>query len=418
MAAWQVRLAESSEDLAWDGLSAPSFYLSNTWLRATEGLLTDEHPYLAAEHDGVVAAVLACQLIRSPNGYAFYDLGELLFGADRLAELRRWLSGARAERLGELAGRLRVAPAAMHPTLVATAPRGYRSGVSYHCSLDESQRDHAARLLADGFGELAASRGAATSCVLYLPEASDPHLERALRGRGYLPTLLDSDCYLDVEWGEFTGYLNHFSSSRRISLAADMRRFASAGCTVEIGGAELLSDELAPLQAATQQRYDHPADPARFRRWFAKVKSELPGHARVCVARRGASPIGFALFCESEGELYARSAGFDYERLNGECCYFNVVYYEPIRYAIANGLRRINYGLEAYDAKLKRGCDLRLQRGWFRFPAEVQEPYAEFLRLHAEAQSARTSGLRRRYRLPPGAMGRKKVDSYSSGVRS
>lgn len=404
MATWQVRLVESSEDVAWDGLSAPSFYLSNTWLRATEGLLTDEHPYLVAEHDGVVAAVIACQLIRSPNGYAFYDPQELLFGTHRLAELRRWLSVGHAQRFGELAARLRIASAAMHPALVATAPRGYRSGVSYHHSLDESQRDYAARLLVDDFDELAASQGAATAGVLYLPEALDPHLERALRRRGYLSTLLDSDCYLDVEWGEFTGYLNHFSSSRRISLGADMRRFTNAGCTVEIGGAELLSDELAPLQAATQQRYGHPADPARFRRWFAKVKSELPGHARVCVARRGVSPIGFALFCESEGELYGRSAGFDYGHLNGECCYFNVVYYEPIRYAIATGLHRIYYGMEAYDAKLKRGCDLRLQRGWFRFSAEVQEPYAEFLRLYAEAQSAYASGLRRRYRLPLGAI--------------
>jgi predicted N-acyltransferase len=254
-------------------------------------------------------------------------------------------------------------------------------------------------MVLDALDELAVRRGAATAAILYLPEGSEPHLEAALVARGYAPTVLGGECSLDVPWPDFDAYLAHFRSRRRQSLRLDIRRFAEAGCTVEMGGVELLDDGLAPLQAATQTRYGHRMDPARTARWYARIRAELAPYARVCVARRGAEVLGFGLFYEAGGELYARAVGFDYPRLNGERSYFNVVFYEPIRYAIAAGLGRIHYGIEAYEAKLERGCDVRTVRGWFRFLAGDGERFGELLCLHAEAQLARRTALRRTFGL-------------------
>jgi uncharacterized protein len=399
---WRFRVAAAIDDVgrqAWQQMETSSFYLSHDWLRAVEGMLCPEHPYLVVERRGEVLAVAACQLVRSADVYAFYSPQVLLLDPDRLAELQRWLSPDRARRLAELAGDVRPDGGRLLPALLATAPRGYRSGIGYHRSLTAGERDRAARLVLDAFDELAAGYGAGTGAFLYLPEGSEPHLERALLARAYLPTVLGGECSLDVPWPDFEGYLAHFRSGRRHTLRGDIQRFSRAGCTVEMGGVELLGDELAPLQAATQTRYGHHTDPARTARWYARVRAELPRYARVSVARRGADVLGFGLFYEARGELYARAAGFDYGRLDGERSYFSVVFYEPIRYAIAAGLGRIHYGIEGYEAKLERGCELRPVRGWFRFRAGDTRRLAELLGLHAEAQLARRTALRRTFGL-------------------
>ena len=397
---WQVRVTSSIETLGrqvWDQLETPSFYLSHDWLRAVEGMLAPEHPYLVVEDRGAVVAVAPCQLVRDPDVYAFYSPQALLLGSDRVSELQRWLSLDRASRLGGLAAALRPSSERLMPALLATAPRGHRSGISYHHSLTPWERVEIARRLVEGLDELARSHGAATVAFFYLPRASDPYLEAALAAGGYAATVLAGDCTLDLRWPDFDSYIGHFRSGHRQSLMSDIRRFVQAGCTIQLGGTELLSDDLAALQVATQSKYGHVMDPARTLRWYARIRTELAGYARVTLARRGADVLGFGLFYEAGRELYARAVGFDYARLARERSYFSLVFYEPIRYAIANRLRRIHYGIESYEAKMHRGCGLQTSLGWFRFHTPDSDRLAELLGLHTEAQLARQAALRRTY---------------------
>lgn len=385
---------------AWLPLETTSFYLSHDWLRAVEGMLGPEHPYLVVERGGEAVGVTACQLVRDPDVYAFYSLPALLLAPDRLAELQWWLAPDPARRMAALAAEVRPRAGQLLPALLATAPRGYESGISYHRSLSPAQREEVARRMLDAFEDLAARCGAATAAFLYVPESSDPQLEAALASRGYAPGVLGADCALHLSCRDFDGYLAHFRGGRRKSLQADVRRFTQAGCTVQFGGAELLSDELAALQAATQSKYGHRVDPARTARWYARVRSELAQYTRVSVGRRGGDVLGFGLFFEAGGELYGRVAGFDYARLGGERGYFNVAFYEPIRYATAAGLRRIHYGMESYQPKLERGCTLETTRGWFRFQAGDAERLAELLRLQSEAQRVQCAALLEAYGQP------------------
>jgi len=141
-------------------------------------------------------------------------------------------------------------------------------------------------------------------------------------------------------------------------------------------------------------------DPDRTLRWYARIRSELAQYARITLARRGADVLGFGLFYEAGRELYARAVGFDYARLGPERSYFSVLFYEPLRYAIATQLRRVHYGIESYDAKLLRGCGLQTSLGWFRFDTPGSDRLYELLRLHTEAQLARHAALRRTYAAP------------------
>lgn len=396
----RVRVVAGIDDVgrqAWRPLEPPSFYLSHDWVRAVEGMLGPEHPYLVAERGGEVVAVVACQLARDADLYAFFNLPSLLLSAERVAELRPWLSTVDGARLAELAAGLRPQGGQLLPALLATVPRGYQSGIVYHRDLAAGERDEVARRVLDAFDELAIRSGAGAAAVIYLQEGADPHLEAALDARGYVPTVLGGNCFLDVRWPDLDSYLAQFSSGRRRTLRIDMQRFAAAGGTVTVGGVELLRDELAAMQAATQSKYGHRADPAHTLRWYARIRAELGPYVRVSLARRGADVLGFGMFYEMGGELQARVVGFDYSLRGAERAYFNVAFYEPIRYAIATGLRRIDYGMESYEAKMKRGCDLRPLRGWFRFHCGDTDRLAELLDLHATAQLARHAALRRTY---------------------
>jgi hypothetical protein len=51
-----------------------------------------------------------------------------------------------------------------------------------------------------------------------------------------------------------------------------------------------------------------------------------------------------------------RVVDLDYERIGGRAVYFTVLFYEPIHYAATRGLPTIDYGVEAFETKLLRGC--------------------------------------------------------------
>lgn len=52
-------------------------------------------------------------------------------------------------------------------------------------------------------------------------------------------------------------------------------------------------------------------------------------------------------------------AGFDYNYITkNDYTYFNIAFYEPIKDAIEEGVKRIHFRPSSLQAKLKRGCNL------------------------------------------------------------
>jgi predicted N-acyltransferase len=69
--------------------------------------------------------------------------------------------------------------------------------------------------------------------------------------------------------------------------------------------------------------------------------------------------VAFSLFFEWEEVLYARSFGIDYDHTeNSSCAYFNLLFYEPIKYAVEHDLIGIHFG-PATPAKAARGAQIR-----------------------------------------------------------
>jgi hypothetical protein len=54
--------------------------------------------------------------------------------------------------------------------------------------------------------------------------------------------------------------------------------------------------------------------------------------------------------------IFVRWAGFDYPRLRNAYEYFNLLYYEPLRWAPERDIRWIHFGIKAAKAKVLRGA--------------------------------------------------------------
>jgi predicted N-acyltransferase len=164
---------------------------------------------------------------------------------------------------------------------------------------------------------------------------------------------------LDVHWSDFDEYLSSHTSSRRRWLKQDIAAFEGAGCELSYTLLSTCYAECTPLSAAVQRRYGAmdsvPVIEARL-----AAQAAAMGESAICIlCRLRGDLVGFSLLYRWRDELYVRIVGFDYERLPPDSrAYFTVMFYEPIRYAIANGIKVIDYGLEIGDAKVARGCAL------------------------------------------------------------
>jgi predicted N-acyltransferase len=121
------------------------------------------------------------------------------------------------------------------------------------------------------------------------------------------------------------------------------------------------------------------------------MRENLADDFVVFCALRDGAVVGFSLFQKYQGVLSGVRVGFDYLATTGTHAYFQLNYACPIRWAIENGYQLIDYGTEAYEAKLRRGGQLRRTMAYLA-PRPCLRDQAG--RLAAE-QTARMALLRR-----------------------
>jgi hypothetical protein len=70
-------------------------------------------------------------------------------------------------------------------------------------------------------------------------------------------------------------------------------------------------------------------------------------------------PVGFCLYYVWRDIIFLRWAGFDYPRLRNAYEYFNLCYYEQLRWAAEREIRWIHAGIKAPKTKVLRGAIIR-----------------------------------------------------------
>lgn len=370
-------LAEIHPD-EWDhAVKGQGLFLSYEWLKAeVERPLDRSHYLLARDREGRAAAAAVCFMVE-PGTYSCYDPNRLLLPDGCLAGMHAGEESPGGCAASPLAG-------FSYPILTCVSP-GFLPGIGQRGDSEEVVDG-----LLDVVDQVAADSGASAKAFLYLRSSGQELVQERLSQRGYRPFVVGAENVLAMRWASFDDYLASQGKHKRWKFEHEIESFARSGLRVRVTGPEGLTADLAPLLANVQRKYGHEASLEKIRADQKRIRAHLGSSVRVFRAERDGRTVGFSLFYEYDDLLWSRSVGFDYDRLGHDFCYFNLLFYEPIRFAIEAGLAGIHYSTGAYQAKVSRGCGLRLLLGYLQAPEEM-----DVESLIAASDAAQVESLRR-----------------------
>ncbi len=369
MIGFAVERARACQDLAgaWARLTDASFYLTCKWLAGRSATLHAEPMFtIVSNADGTPAAGYPAYVV-SEQSYAAYDPVAILTSA-HLVENGR-LGNAERRALERCQAALCQAWPSLHPALVVAAP-GRAGGIAYRPGLAGERRREVAAAVVRSVLDLARERNLPVIAFLYAPGPADSALQDALAENGFISIQVDAESQLPIEWTTFDGYLQSFRSVRRSNLRREIARFRAADVRVEIAGAEALDEELAALERGWRRKYGRAIELEEIQAQHRAIQKFMPDETLLFIGRKGARAVGFAAFFQHGPVLYSRFGGFAYDAQD-IFIYFNLLFYEPIRYAIDRGFRDIRYSTGAHATKVSRGCLLNPVYMHLLLPREV-----------------------------------------------
>lgn len=316
----------------WDALPTPdSLYTTRSWLSTGEPHSSFEPHHLVARDDsGRIAGLLPAWWyhgVRAPQ-YNFARLFELPDA--ELATTPVLVLGSRAGYYSvPLAGSTEVCTALLH-----RAREDSRAGAGW-CLLYGEQHG-VGDLIVEAFGTDAPA-----------------------------PLLCAADTFIDVPASGLDGYLRDLGRRRRQRVGRELRTFEASGLELRtVDPSEL--PNFAPLLVQNQERYGAVGDVSRAQRYLSEQLQSFANRAVVftCSEAPQGNTIGFVYTVRHGDTLHVRTTGFDYTRLQNAFEYFNLAYYEPLRWAARNRLTRLQLGPGSYRAKLNRGAWLVPLYGW------------------------------------------------------
>ena len=342
---------------------------------------TDLHQcrYLRISVGGRPVAMAPLLLTRDAEGLLFYDPPRLIGTAGAMAE-PELLTAAERQRWDELTRLVEEGRGRQYPSL-ALGTFGNHHGVVHDPTRTAAQRAAVLAALPRLVERAAAELGCRSSALLYLGGEESATVRASAAATGHLPVLLGAEAVQHLPESSYDAYLAGLSSRRRTRLRREVREYEQAGFrTVVREGAGAIDEEIIALQVAHRTKYGLPGGEARVRRDFEGIRAELGADCLVLAAEREGRLSGFVLYLRTAEALFARTAGFGPDATG---CYLALAYHETARWATEHGVRRVHFGMAAYQAKRSRGCDLEPRWGWFAFGGPLRDAYRELLRLQS-----------------------------------
>ena len=213
------------------------------------------------------------------------------------------------------------------------------------------------------------------SSFLFVPE-SERLLIETLQDIGYLKFPSMNTFYLDIQWLNFDDYWASLSYKMRKNVKREIEKCKQSGVTIteenEFGH---FSTTLSNLHSKLFSKYNKSGKSPYDAAFFRKLSEYAKDKTRVFVARRDSKMVGFCLYLQHKGILDVYMCGFDYDvQMSTDYTYFNIVYYTPIRLAIEEGIKRINFSVSSERIKLKRGCKLEKTYSLVKCQNKLFEP--------------------------------------------
>lgn len=240
---------------------------------------------------------------------------------------------------------------AYYPKLVSAIP--FTPATCPKLLVHPNAEDHHAsltKLLIQGIREVANTLDASSIHVLFHPEsecaAFEPTEFRTRKSFQY-------HWLKEPHWTCFNDYLNDMRSKNRKMIRRERRIAASHNLRLRtLRGPELTDAHWDALwEFYKRTTYFKGAIPYLTESFFQFLKTGLINFVVATFAENEKEPIAGALFfCDGES-LFGRYWG---TKLYLDCMHFELCYYQPIDWAIQNGITRFEAGAQG-DHKLKRG---------------------------------------------------------------
>lgn len=195
--------------------------------------------------------------------------------------------------------------------------------------------------------------------AVFLPyvDAGDRGLRRDLRAAGFTEFPAPARHLFDCDHPGHAAYVETLPSRRKVRLRKELRRFAQAGVVTAhspLDGSNV--ERIAALAHSLEQKYEQVCSQEQLTEWFTAIAAHTA--ATVFTAALDGRLFAMSMWLRHEERLYGFHAGFDYEVGAGLPMYAVVGYHLPIAYACAEpGLRTMEYGISADEAKLLRGTE-------------------------------------------------------------
>ena len=387
--------ATSVEELGRDAVERTTrgapVWATYEWLRAIETTPSFRPLHAILRDDaGRVVAFAPAQVVVPAATLPFYDPARLV-GDDELFGDAPSLTPSERARFDEVRGVLDATRPGLYPALVAAAQGSYGG----FC-VDERAvgRDVAAAALVRVLDDAARRLGCPARALLYLSDGDARRAHDVASARGYERVTLGADAVLDVLGTDVADYERALPHKQRGNVRRERRDYAAAGLRTDVRtGPDALGDDLVGLQVELRSKYGLSTDASGVAATNAALRAHAAERVLVLRARCGADTVGFVLYLMHERALYSRVAGFDYARTEASFCYFNLVYYEALRWAMRHGFERIHLGLGSYDAKVRRGCRLAPLHGYVAFDGPGARVALECARLQSVSERRRLRAL-------------------------
>lgn len=346
-------------DLDWPGelarLTEAWPYVCPTWLAATEKAMPELRPWhtVATRARGELA--LAPGYILDSPAAADHDPRTYL-GWQGPSGAQACCGARDGQAASAEAGTLDAKQ--FFPALLLGSPLGYRTEVSYNFWTPSLMGAIVSALVPAAFQ-------AGARCVLapWIPGRSgNQALVDALTTAGGFSAFWGYEDFVRLDSGGWDAYLAALPAKKRQRIQEDVRRTADAGVQIErVDGAAIRPhlSRIVELTCLNREKNGTGEEPAHIAAMLTALL-DSGADVRVYLAQQHGTIVGSCVTIRKNHRLFVKWPGFDYSALGERSgVYFALVLDHPVRDACAEGLRMVDFGAGAHQAKALRGAQPR-----------------------------------------------------------
>jgi predicted N-acyltransferase len=332
----EVRVFQSVDDIreSIDQLSNDSFFTYG-WFKTLESFgMLPEPLYLTASREGSTIAVAPCFIDKINDFFSW--------GPNILPFLHRLLNVS--QRLGLYKSNV----------LLCYSPACCRTKILF----DNHYNDRTIlSLFSKKIDDICKEQKVLFSSFLFVSEF-DGLLIKNLESLNYTKFPNIVTFYLDVNWSNFEDYLKSLKLGRRRTVRHEIKKCLENGVTIkEESISENIAEKLSDLGANVSSKYNATEQTRLDPSFFKILQKYATDKAKLFVARKNDKIVGFSLGLKHKGVLDMYMYGCDYSsQTNTSFIYFNLGYYEPIKLAINEKVKKIYFRYLNEKAKVARGC--------------------------------------------------------------